>query len=95
MASLAAESKNNGGGVSLKGSSAESCDQELIGRSTLADHDPELFTMIQSEKKRQWMGLELIASEVRSYGASEGRGGGSNGLPRATMRRTITLVPAR
>jgi hypothetical protein len=76
MASLAAESKNNGGGVSLKGSSAESCDQELIGRSALADHDPELFAMIQNEKKRQWMGLELIASEVRRLRSVRGEGGG-------------------
>jgi glycine hydroxymethyltransferase len=29
----------------------------------LAQHDPELYQMIQSEKERQYEGLELIASE--------------------------------
>lgn len=31
--------------------------------STLADADPEVFGIIEDEKRRQWKGIELIASE--------------------------------
>lgn len=31
--------------------------------STLKDADPEVFALIEAEKKRQWKGIELIASE--------------------------------
>lgn len=33
----------------------------------LAQHDPELFMMIEKEKKRQYAGIELIASENFAY----------------------------
>lgn len=32
---------------------------------SLAEHDPEMFALIEEERKRQAGGLELIASEVR------------------------------
>mmetsp|Transcript_15433 Transcript_15433/g.23288 ORF Transcript_15433/g.23288 Transcript_15433/m.23288 type:complete len:465 (+) Transcript_15433:35-1429(+) len=35
----------------------------LPGQTSLLDHDPELFDLIEREKHRQWSGLELIASE--------------------------------
>lgn len=35
----------------------------LPGQTPLAEHDPELFDLIEKEKNRQWSGLELIASE--------------------------------
>lgn len=35
----------------------------LPGQIPLEQHDPELFDVIEMEKKRQWSGLELIASE--------------------------------
>ena len=35
----------------------------LPGQTPLAEHDPELFDIIEKEKWRQWSGLELIASE--------------------------------
>ena len=31
--------------------------------STLEEHDPELYQLVENEKRRQCMGLELIASE--------------------------------
>ncbi len=34
------------------------------GNESLEDDDPEMFSLIQKEKKRQSEGLELIASEV-------------------------------
>jgi glycine hydroxymethyltransferase len=34
---------------------------------TLKEHDPELFKMIENEKKRQYRGIELIASENFTY----------------------------
>jgi glycine hydroxymethyltransferase len=34
-----------------------------VNQSTLAEHDPFLFDLIEKEKHRQWSGLELIASE--------------------------------
>jgi glycine/serine hydroxymethyltransferase len=34
------------------------------GNKLLAESDPEIFALIQKEKKRQIEGLELIASEV-------------------------------
>ena len=34
------------------------------GQEPLQSHDPELYELIQEEAKRQWSGLELIASEV-------------------------------
>lgn len=34
------------------------------GNVPLAEHDPELFDIIEKEKNRQWSSLELIASEV-------------------------------
>jgi glycine hydroxymethyltransferase len=37
--------------------------QTLPGQVPLAQHDPELFDLIEHEKNRQWSGLELIASE--------------------------------
>jgi glycine/serine hydroxymethyltransferase len=30
---------------------------------TLKEKDPEIFDLIEKEKRRQWAGLELIASE--------------------------------
>lgn len=35
----------------------------LPGQSSLEEHDPVLFDLIEKEKHRQWSGLELIASE--------------------------------
>lgn len=35
----------------------------LPGQVALAEHDPEMFDLIEHEKHRQWSGLELIASE--------------------------------
>ena len=37
--------------------------QEFKGLVSLADHDPELYDLIEQEKNRQWRSLELIASE--------------------------------
>jgi len=37
--------------------------QTLPGQTPLADHDAEIFDLIQREQHRQWSGLELIASE--------------------------------
>lgn len=34
------------------------------GNVSLAEHDPDLFDIIEKEKNRQWKSLELIASEV-------------------------------
>lgn len=34
---------------------------------TLKEHDPELYKMIENEKKRQYRGIELIASENFTY----------------------------
>lgn len=34
------------------------------GQDSLAKDDPEMWTLLQDEKKRQMQGLELIASEV-------------------------------
>ena len=31
--------------------------------STLAEKDPELYALIEGEKKRQYEGIELVASE--------------------------------
>jgi glycine hydroxymethyltransferase len=30
---------------------------------SLKERDPEIFDLIEKEKRRQWVGLELIASE--------------------------------
>lgn len=35
----------------------------LPGQTSLLEHDPELYDIIEKEKWRQWSGLELIASE--------------------------------
>ena len=35
----------------------------LPGNTPLKVHDPEMHTLIEKEKNRQWKGLELIASE--------------------------------
>eukprot|EP00762_Andalucia_godoyi_P005228 ANDGO_06720.mRNA.1 Serine hydroxymethyltransferase 2 len=35
----------------------------LPGNASLEEHDPEIFELIQKEQRRQWSGLELIASE--------------------------------
>ena len=35
----------------------------LPGNRSLEEHDPELFDLIEREKRRQWSGIELIASE--------------------------------
>jgi glycine hydroxymethyltransferase len=35
----------------------------LPGQTSLEQHDPELYDIIEHEKHRQWSGLELIASE--------------------------------
>jgi len=45
----------------------------LAVNSSLAclQHDPEMFELIELEKARQWSGLELIASEVRHFCASQ------------------------
>jgi len=32
-------------------------------RKVLAESDPDLFNAIEGERRRQWLGLELIASE--------------------------------
>ena len=34
---------------------------------SLKEHDPELFKLIEQEKKRQYRGIELIASENFTY----------------------------
>ena len=34
--------------------------------TALKDDDPEIYNLIQEEKRRQFRGLELIASEVSS-----------------------------
>jgi glycine hydroxymethyltransferase len=34
---------------------------------TLKEHDPELYKLIENEKKRQYRGIELIASENFTY----------------------------
>lgn len=34
------------------------------GQESLAESDPEMWTLVQKEKDRQCRGLELIASEV-------------------------------
>jgi hypothetical protein len=52
--------KHASGSPSLTMVSTES---DRISTSSLSDFDPELDEMIQSEDKRQRMGLELIASE--------------------------------
>jgi len=36
------------------------------GQDSLAQDDPEMWTLLQAEKQRQKQGLELIASEVRN-----------------------------
>ena len=36
----------------------------LSGSKRLREHDPELFSIMEKEKTRQFTGLELIASEV-------------------------------
>jgi len=36
---------------------------KLPGNASLAEHDPEMFDLIEQEKNRQWRSLELIASE--------------------------------
>ena len=33
------------------------------GQEPLATHDPDMYELIEQEKRRQWSGLELIASE--------------------------------
>ena len=33
------------------------------GQTPLVEHDPEMYELIEQEKRRQWSGLELIASE--------------------------------
>ncbi|GKY98356.1 serine hydroxymethyltransferase 4 [Mayamaea pseudoterrestris] len=38
-------------------------DSEFRGLVSLEDHDPELYDLIEQEKRRQWRSLELIASE--------------------------------
>ena len=35
--------------------------------TNLATEDPEIFQLVESEKRRQFVGLELIASEVRLF----------------------------
>eukprot|EP00945_MAST-04E_sp_MAST-4E-sp1_P007797 g7797.t1 len=37
--------------------------KELTGLEPLAEHDPEIYNLIEKEKRRQWESLELIASE--------------------------------
>lgn len=44
------------------------------GQESLAESDPEMWSLVQKEKDRQCRGLELIASEVRAWGGL-GRGG--------------------
>jgi glycine hydroxymethyltransferase len=34
---------------------------------SLKEHDPELYKLIENEKKRQYRGIELIASENFTY----------------------------
>ena len=41
--------------------------QLKMADKSLSQHDPELFAMIQNEKKRQFNGIELIASENFAY----------------------------
>lgn len=47
-------------------SDTKSTTKQLVGSKRLREHDPELFDLIEREKTRQFTGLELIASEVRS-----------------------------
>ena len=37
--------------------------QTIPGQMSLEEHDPVIFDLIEQEKRRQWTGLELIASE--------------------------------
>ena len=39
---------------------------QWTGQDSLAQDDPEMWTLLQAEKQRQKQGLELIASEVRN-----------------------------
>lgn len=42
-------------------------DRPWTGQESLAQDDPEMWTLLQKEKDRQCRGLELIASEVKHY----------------------------
>ena len=46
----------------------------------LQQDDPEIYQLIQEEKKRQFRGLELIASEVRPHSADARDPGADAGL---------------
>ncbi len=46
--------------------------QTWTGRSALMESDPELKALIQKEKARQVLGLELIASEVSHWMLTQG-----------------------
>lgn len=37
--------------------------KSIPGQTPLVEHDPEMYELIEQEKRRQWSGLELIASE--------------------------------
>ena len=37
--------------------------KNIPGETPLEEHDPVMFELIEQEKRRQWSGLELIASE--------------------------------
>ena len=37
---------------------------EMDGNALLEVQDPEIYDLVEREKHRQWVGLELIASEV-------------------------------
>lgn len=60
--------------------SANSCRRGLssgsggwTGQESLAQDDPEMWSLLQQEKDRQCRGLELIASEVRRNIVKKGR----------------------
>lgn len=44
------------------------------GQESLAESDPEMWSLVQKEKDRQCRGLELIASEVGAGGLGQGWG---------------------
>lgn len=47
------------------GSRSLSSAAQWTGQESLAQDDPEMWSLLQQEKDRQCRGLELIASEVR------------------------------
>lgn len=63
--------------------------QDPMLRRPLAEEDPELYELIEREKCRQWLSLELIASEARTARRGPTRTGGV--LTLSGVRRTAEL----